>query len=184
MKEKCGDTQAQKCCRCADTQDQKHCRCGGAQAVHWTQSARTQKVCEAQCARTQGSSWKQCVLIRSCYMGEAAYFSWNLLSYPCLSLLCSGFWSDVWFLVLSSDNSSDWLNVYTLMDEWIRFLMTHLYVIWWTRSDWWLSLYKYLSSDSVIQKVVWLWASMWLLGPVWKLDETWPFRLCVVLQCI
>ena len=139
VKEKCGDTQAQKRYRCTDTQSQKRCRCGGAQAVHWTQSARTQEICEAQCARTQGSSWKQCILIRSCYMGEAAYFSWNVLSYPCLSLLCSGSWSDVWFLVLSSDNSSDWLNVYTLMDEWIRFLMTHLYVIWWTRSGWWLT---------------------------------------------
>ena len=125
VKEKCGDTQAQKCCRCADTQAQKRCRCGGAQVVHKTQSAGTQGVSKAQCVGTQGISWKQCVLLRRSSMGEAAYFSWNLLSSPCISLLCSGFWSDVWFLVLSSDNSSDWLNVYTLMDEWIRFSLTH-----------------------------------------------------------
>ena len=142
MKEKCGDTQAQKRCRCADTQDQKHCRCGGTQAVHWTQSARTQEVCEAQCARTQGCSWIQCVPIHSFYMGEAAYFSWSLFSCTCLSLLWSGFWSNVWCLISCSDNNSlrgDWLNVCILMDERIRLLIAHLYVIWLTRSSWWLT---------------------------------------------
>ena len=62
MKEKCGDTQAQKHCRCADTQAQKRCSCRGAQAVHWTQSAGTQEVFEAQCVGTQVRSWEQCVL--------------------------------------------------------------------------------------------------------------------------
>jgi hypothetical protein len=34
-------------------------------------------------------------------------------------------------------------------------------------------------------RVWWLfWASMIVMGPVWKLDEKWPYRLCVVLQCI
>ena len=50
--------------------------------------------------------------VRRCSMGETADFSWNLFSCPCLLLLCSGFRSDVLFLILCSDNSSDWLNDY------------------------------------------------------------------------
>ena len=65
--------------------------------------------------------------------------------------------------------------------------------IWSCRWIWWLlqsSVSTLCSGDgvvnrvSVIQSFVWLWASILLLGPVWKLDEMWPFRLCVVLQCI
>ena len=86
--------------------------------------------------------------VRKFYTGEAADFLWNLFSCPCLLLLCSRFWSDVWFLILSSDNSilrSDRLCLApTLIDEWIGFIMTYPYMIWWTRSNCWHTYYPYI----------------------------------------
>jgi len=113
--------------------------------------------------------------VRKCYTGKAADFLWNLFSCPYLLLLCSGFLSDVWFLILSSDNSilrSDRLCLApALIDEWIGFIMTYPYMIWWTRSDCWHTYYPYIDLvigwfrrliDYVLQWYLWVQYENWM----------------------